>query len=273
MIIKVEIRNAQGSLLVLPLTDVSNGYVVTGIEGLDPVKATLVSSSFAQLDGSQYHSSRRESRNIKLNIGLRPTGLSGSVQTLRMRLYDYFMTKAAVSLRFYMSGGLTVDIQGRVETCANAIFSKEPQVDVSIMCFDPDLVDLTPVVLAGVTTASSAEGSLTYNGSVETGIVFALNVDRSVSEFTFYHRPASDTLRSLTFAGALVAGDILTISTVPGDKGAILTRGGSNTSVLYGVSPQSNWIELLRGINYIRVYTEGVGIPYTISYTTKYGGL
>ncbi len=55
MLIKVEARTSSGALLILPLDDVSSGYVVEEIEGLDPVKATLVSSSFAQADGEQYH--------------------------------------------------------------------------------------------------------------------------------------------------------------------------------------------------------------------------
>jgi hypothetical protein len=58
MINKVDITNAKGELLSLPFEDMSNGYCFRGADGLGPVKATIVKSTSAQLNGTQYHSSR-----------------------------------------------------------------------------------------------------------------------------------------------------------------------------------------------------------------------
>jgi hypothetical protein len=77
----------------------------------------------------------------------------------------------------------------------------------------------------------------------------------------------------MLFAEPLIAGDVLTISTVSGNKHATLTRAGSDSSLLFGVAPDASWINLFPGPNYIRVYTEGAAIPYTITYTSKVGGL
>lgn len=273
MLTKVEVRTSQGNLLNLPLDDVSAGLVVENIEGLDPVKATIVSSSFARLDGTQYQSSRREARNVKFRLGLEPDYITDSVSDLRSRLYGFFMPKSEVSLRFIMSSGLSVDIPGRVESFETPLFTKEPAVDISIVCFDPDFVDPTLVTMSDFSTALETEILVPYSGTVETGVVFSLLVDRVVSEFTIYHRPPDDTFRTLDFSTPLSAGDVLTISTVSGAKGATLTRAATDSSVLYGISPQSNWIELMPGDNYIRVYAAGAAIPFTIDYTTKYGGL
>lgn len=273
MLTMVEVRTSQGALLTLPLGDISEGLLVSEIEGLDPVKATLVSSSFARLNGEQYHSSRRETRNLKLRLGLEPDYMSASVQDLRMRLYAFFMPRSVVNFRFYTSEGLILDIQGRVETFESALFTKEPAVDISIICFDPDLVDSVPVTLSGVSADTEVQTHIIYRGTVETGIKFILRPNRTVSEFTFYHIPPDGTIRSLDFSTPLLAGDVLTISTISGEKGAVRTRSGSNTSVLYGISPQSNWIEFIPGDNQIRVYAVGAAIPFDIEYTTKYGGL
>jgi Phage tail protein. len=273
MLTMVEARTPQGTLLGISLEDVTDGIIVADIEGLDPVKATIVSSSFARLDGVQYQSSRREARNIKLKLGLEPDYINNTVSDIRQRLYQFFMPKREVNLRFITSTGLSVDISGRVESFESPLFTKEPQVDISVVCFDPDLVDPTLVEVSGLTTADTTESLVTYEGSVETGITFVLNVDRVISEFTFYHRPPDNTLRSLEFATPLEAGDVLTISTIAGSKGATLKRAGVDSSVLYGISPQSNWIELMPGDNNIRVYAEGLGIPYDIEYVNKYGGL
>lgn len=273
MITLIEATNSQGSVLDLPLDDVSNGLVVEEVEGLDPVKATIVSSGFAQLNGVQYQSSKREQRDIKIKIGLEPDYATNTVAKLRKRLYNHFMPESTVTLRFYDDEGLEVLISGMVETCEAPQFVEEPQMDVVIACFDPDFWGDAPVVVAGNSVADTTEMTIDYAGSLETGIVFTLNVNRALPQFTLYHRPPDGTLRTLDFNTALQSGDKLTISTIPGSKFATLTRAGVDTSVLYGVSPQSSWIEMRPGLNAFRVYATGAAIPFTIQYTNKYGGL
>lgn len=273
MLTTVEIRNDAGDLLTLPLGDASSGFIVSDIEGLEPVKATIVSTSFANMDGGQYHSSRREPRNLKIKLEIEPDYILDSVAELRKQLYGFFMTKQKSNLRFVMDDGLTVGIDGRVETFDSPLFTKDPTADISLICFDPDFVDVDPVVVAGNTTSGSTETLIDYDGSVEAGIKFTLNLNRSLSEFTIYHRPPDDVVRTLDFSGTLSSGDVLEISTVAGAKGATLLSGSTETSVLYGISPQSNWIELQPGPNYIRVYATGAAIPYELEFSTRYGGL
>ena len=275
MLTKVEVRTDQGALLTLPLQDVSQGLIVESIEGLDPVKANIVSSSFAQLDGEQYQSARREKRNLIINLALEPDYAVGSMQGLRNLLYQFFMTKQRVRLRFFSVGQPTVDIEGRVETFDAPKFMKDPTAKISVLCFDPDFFTPDLVILPGNTVSTSTETTHIYPGSVETGFVFKLMPNRDVSEFTIYHRPADDSLRSLEFQSPtpMISGDVLSISTQSGNKYASLTRAGIATSILYGISPQSNWINLFPGPNKLRVYAEGAAVPYSIEYTTKFGGL
>lgn len=273
MLTKLEVRNSQGSLLTMLLEDPSSGLIIDDIDGLTPVKATLVSSSFARLAGEQYQSNRRETRNVVIKLELDPDFVEASVRELRKDLYDYFMPSAEVTMRFFMFDGLIVNIWGVVEDFDSPLFTDKPEATISIMCFKPDFLGLDEVEVEGGTTDTTDEILVEYEGSIETGIVFALEVDRTLSEFTIYHRPPDGSLRTLDFAASLAAGDVLTISTVAGSKGATLTRSGSNSSLLYGVSPQSNWIELTKGDNYLRVYATGAEIPYTITYLPRYGGL
>ncbi len=153
------------------------------------------------------------------------------------------------------------------------LFTEDPQATISALCLLPDFYSPIPVDVAGVTVADTTEQAITYAGNVETGLLFTLNVNRSISDVIIYHRTPDNSIHTLEFAYALVAGDILKISTVPGNKYAILTRGGIDASVLYGVSPTSSWIELVPGVNNIRVAVTGAGIPFVLEYTDKYGGL
>jgi hypothetical protein len=269
----LDVTTDQGSLLSLPLSDTSNGFVLQKVDGLDPVKATLSSTGFAGLDGEQFQSARRETRNIKVTLGYDPDPLVDTIRTLRKRLYGFFMPKSQITLTFYMDDGLTVSIAGVVESLETTIFDQEPSVAISIICYDPDFKVTTSTTLSGNTTESSAQTVVEYDGEVDTGFVFTLNVNRTMTDVTIYHTTPQGKTYSLIFTGSLVSGDVLSISTVTGDKWATLTHLGTSSSVLYGVDPSSVWLNIKSGTNKLRVYAAGAAVPYTIQYTVKYGGL
>lgn len=273
MITKVEAYSPSGDILTLSLLDSDNGYYIKDIPGLDPVNANLVSSSFAQLDGEQYQSARRVKRNIILKLGFDPDYVDTTVSLLRQALYAWFMPKTNVTLLFYRDDGPTVAIQGWVESFTAPSFTADPDATISIINFDPDFYTPDTLSLHKSSTATTTEQQLQYNGTVETGFVFTFQINRPLSAFSIYARHGDTVPGSLDFIGELMDGDILKISTVQGNKYAILTRAGVSQSFLYGVSPYSNWLELFPGRNFIRVYAEGAPIPYVIEYTEKFGGL
>lgn len=274
MINRIEVTAPQGTVMTLSLGDPESPFVVEDVQGLDPVKATLVSSGFASLDGAQYQASRRETRNITIrisyNIDLFNSGTM--IQDLRAQLYNFFMPKSVVKLEFQGSFG-RVEISGRVESFVSAIFTREPVVDISIICFDPDFTDYSSAIANGFTVSDTTEELREYSGTVETGFTFDLFVDRSLSAFTLYNRLPDNSLQILEINSTLLAGDTLTISTVSGNKSVIRTRDGVSTSVLYSMSDQSSWIEFFPGENHFRVYATGAPVPYSIRYTARYGGL
>lgn len=273
MIEKVNVSNALGATLSIELGDPTSGLLVEEIGGMGPVKATIVESTAAGVDGAQLQSMRREGRDITFKINLEPDYVTETVWDLRQQVYNFFMTKMKVSLRFFMTSGLYVDIAGAVETCEPDIFTAEPAMNVSIRCSKPDFIDPNSTTMNMNTTDLSTVTDIDYEGSVESGIVLTLNVNRTLNEFTIYNTPSDGVLRQLDFSAALQAGDVLQISTIRGSKYVTLTRASVTSSLLYAVSPQSNWIEFFQGINKFRLYAVGAAIPYTIQYTTKYGGL
>lgn len=273
MLTMVEARTTAGTLLSLPFEDVSDGLIVSDIAGLGPVKATVVTSSFASMDGVQFQSVRREGRNVVIKLDLEPDYSTDSVQDLRDRLYSFFMTKVPISLRFIRSEGLEVDVDGYVESCEPDIFAKEPKVSISIFCANPDLVDQTPVVITGDTVSDTTETLVSYPGTVETGMVIVLTLDRNLDDLTIFHRAPDDTITSFDLSASMLTGDVLTITTVAGSRSIMLNRSGTVTSLLYGKPSQSTWTEFKHGDNYIRVYALGDPIPYEITYYNRYGAL
>lgn len=273
MLTKIEARNVQGNTLILPLADCSGGFSVQDIEGLDPVKATIVTTSFAGSDGVQYHSSKRESRNVVIKLGYEPDYVVTTYRSLRNSIYSFFMPKTEVKLRLYMEDGLIVNVSGHVEDCANAIFTNTPGANISIICEDPDFVETNYETVTGYSTSTTTETNLVYVGNVETPTEFTLNINRTVSQITIYQRLPSGILRTLDIAASFQNGDVVKVSSVPDSKYVTLTRNNTTTSILYAMSPQSSWIQLEQGTNTIRVHATGDPIPYSLTYLNRYGGL
>lgn len=274
MLSEIEVLSSQGSNLIMPLDDVSDGIVVINVDGLDPVKATIVTTNSPNQDGTQYHTSVREDRNLKLTLEMQPDEVMQSVSSVRNKLYEFFMPKEAVKFTFRTEEGLEVEIFGRVESFENAHFVAEPAVDISILCFDPDFVDPDVIEVPGATVNDASTFNIVYPGTVETSIVFDMTVDRDLPEFTIYSTLPDGTDRNLAFAVPLEDGDRLVIDTTPGAKAITQYRSGAIfANPLYGMSPQSSWTELRRGTNVFRVYATGAPIDFLISYHNRYGAL
>lgn len=269
---KIVFINEKGGTLELPLGDTSSGYEVRPIDGLDPVDAEIVSSAFGSMDGEEEQSSRRGKRNIVFKLGY----ATPDVRTLRRQLYNFLRPKAKVTMRFYMSDMdmFYVTIDGTVESVKSPLFVKDPEATISVICVDPDFYDPEPVAVHGYTTPYATQTSVPYDGDVETGFVMTMNVDRTLPGITIHHRTVVDGPQDdLIFADPLVAGDVLTISTIAGDKRITRTRSGTTVSILYGLDTSSVWTMLYPGDNFIRISSGGAPIAYTIEYTNKYGGL
>lgn len=275
MLTKVNLVDQFGTTLSLPLQDNTNGYTVKNIEGLDPVNATIVSSPFAQLDGSQSQGARRENRNIVLTIGLEPYSGGDTVKELRTALYNWLMPKSFVTMTFFDDGAITpgYTITGQVESFEAALFSKDPEVVASIICFDPAFEAFEPTAITGLTTVTDTAGLYTTidnPGSIEVGYLLTLSANRVASAgFTVYNYRPGVTETQLEVKAALANLDVVYLSTRERDKSVLK----NTSSVLYSVPASSKWVMLYPGTNYIRVVCAGAAIPYRIDYTAKYGGL
>lgn len=277
------VTTSQGNGLTLQLGDLSNGIDVQDISGLDPVKATLVSSSFANQDGEVYQSSRRDKRNITMKLGLDPDPSLTTVLALRRAVYSIFRPKTEITLKFYVDD--TDDavedgyqIVGRVESCQSPMFAQEPVVDISIICFDPDFIDPVDVLTSGITSVDVSPTYFPYSGTVETGFTATISVHAAISEFTLIYKDPSNHTWNMDFASPLLVGDFVRIGTTPGSKEATLIRSSVESSILYAISPQSTWAQFAPGDNHLQLYVPGDvvtggSISATIAYLKRFGEL
>lgn len=280
MLTSVEVRNSSDGVLNLSLMDPSNGFVIRSIDGLDPVKATIVTSNFAQLDGAEYQSSRREARNLVFKLGLEPDYAEEplNVRQLRAQLYSYFMPKSVVSLAFADDEMGIVYISGRVESFESPLFTQDPEATISLICVDPDFQRGEFTEISGV---SGTPVVFDYEGTSPVGILFtAANLAVELEGFRLNLSNSTNQTGLLEFISPLSATNKIAISTVVGDKYARRTLAGTTpgtdgptSSVLWGVSPYSDWLALAPGMNTFEFWTGKAATPFTLRFRSKFGGL
>lgn len=266
------ILTSQGNLLTLQLADDLSGYTLQPVGGLDPVKATLASSSSASRRGATYQGASLPPRNITMTVGLDPYPETNTVRGLRQNLYNFFAPESQITMTFYDDEADNVyQIVGIVESCESDRFSQNNDVAISVMCYDPDFTDPDIVTITGMTTADVSATDVGYVGTAPTGLVFTVAVNRSLSEFSIYYVDPNSITWTLDFATTMLDGDVITISTVTGNKYATLLRAGTPSSIVFAISPQSTWPQLSPGSNSLRVSADGDPIPVNVSYTTRFG--
>lgn len=278
MLTTIEFIKKDGGVLTLPIYAPTN-FAVMDVQGLDPVKANVVTSNFSQMDGTRYETSRREMRNLIFKIRMLSTP-DASVQDLRKQLYSYLLPKTDVTIKFTQDHTNSFIINGHIESFEAPIFVKEPEAIISVLCFDPDFYSSQTLIASGTSVLSNSTNnlSLNYLGEIDTGFKFRLTANTTIENLTIRNTLYDGSVKEMFFANdpyLLISGDILEVNTTPGNKYVKRFYGGvgSGTSMLYTLSRTSDWLKLYPGYNYIKVVSSANNQPYTIEYTNKYGGL
>lgn len=285
MLTKVQVYATQGvvtTMLELPLeSDLisSNPLQIRNIEGLGPVKANILTTPYATYDGELFTNSSVGKRNIVMTIGLNPNWVDQSIESLRALLYDFLMPKMPVELNFFTTHMPTssVSIDGYVESFETNIFSKDPEVQVSIVCPNADFLSNVVSLLSNQTV--DADGAspaiIDYNGTVPTG--FDVNIITSVARpsytgsFVVWKTDAVQD--ALYFIGTVNATNTIHVSTRPGSKIVEQLTSGVSTNLLASVTDISTWPKLLPGSNSITVAATLAGQLWSISYRERFGGI
>lgn len=279
MLTRVEVQNRSNQFLTFELEDEDSEYFIKDITNLDPVKAEMVSSGLASVDGDQYQSSRLGPRNPVITLGLQDIA-ENSIRTLRQQLYGFFMPKSPVSLVFYDDEYKPVKLSGRVEDFSSPPFQKDPEATISILCFDPAFYELdTQSEILTIPVTGSGSLAIPYSGTLDAGAVVKVTINNDNGapngiQLSMQKSNGQSELMEIRYP--FLKNDILTISTLPGEKTVTLTRNNQVDPILYALTYQSGWISLTPGTNNLRINgpTEATrASSATISWVNKHGGL
>lgn len=277
-----------------------SGFLILGIEGLGPSKADINITDVNTMDGAVYNSARVTSRNIVFSLAFieKPT-----IEDTRQKSYKYFPTKKRIKIEIETDNRISYTY-GYVESNEPNIFSKQEGCVISVICPDPYLygsedsitsfASLTPLFEFPFSNEStSAEliefGSYSmqtskdvyYEGDAEVGIVINIHAigsanDVSITNVLTLDELSIDSAVLIALLGSdITAGDEIEISTVKGNKYAIITRDAVVTNIMNALGKYPDWLTLQKGDN-IFAYAADTGITnlqFTIRNKIAYEGI
>lgn len=256
---------------------------IRDIEGLGPVKANIASTAYGQMDGEAISGVNLPNRNIVIKVGFNPDWVEETVASLREKIYAYFMTKSTVRLRFFRDNGPTVEIEGVVEDCAPSIFSKDPEMQISVVCPLPDFVAVATSHVEGWAYDAGDFINFTSLSNAEK-VPFKLELEYvSGAEYTdgqvVVQQWGTGMVADAVFVvtGEISAAMLLRINSERGSKSAQnILPDDEPINLLNTMTEESEWLYISPGTNSFRVVLEsGVTeeIRATLTWHERFGGL
>ncbi len=258
---------------------VGSPFQIKEFEGLNPVKATISTNETAFMDGVKFNSSKLQARQINIAFVI-----DKNPEESRKQAYLVIQPKKYIKVMF-KSDTLDCFAEGYVESLDVSYFAKKQTLLVSILCPYPylksseEIVDemssVTPMMHFPFPTSESlvfgeidtiASYDVENNGSADTGLTFELYARGAVSNPKLIDYISHDFME-LDFD--MQAGDVITITTEPGNKNITLLRDGVKTNIFNALTADSTWLILpIGGTTY--VYTTESGTTTNLVVTIKH---
>lgn len=266
-----------GTLNLRLVDDPDNGLFLKNIEGLNPVRAELATSEYARYDGEYYHGSRLGKRNIVFTIALRPNFSTSSVKGLRDLLYKYFMP-GGPKLDFVFNTDFSFPnyyISGYAEAFETSLFSADPEVQISVICPDPDFLGPDKQLNISLNT----ETTINYLGNRPGGLYFRITNGPQIASGGFsidYTRP-NNTSNTIQYLGSLEEYSIIDFSSKVRQKEVLYSGSGMLGPIedprLYEIPIDAVWPLFYPGLNRFRIFGPSAGAQIVLNYREAYGGL
>lgn len=257
-----------------------DSLIIQSVTGLGPADKSLFMGDYAR-DGGMYGGRRVNMRNPVMLVEINPNfGLGESVEGWRDILYRAFndpnVNSDDVTLILHDDVKPDRFLTGFTEKFETEVFSKDTTAQISMICPDPYLRDVTPTV---VTPPAGVEGWQTvpfiYNGSAETGFEVTIKITSATQTLTLDNNGKLMVLTYPTFQ----VGDIVHVNTKPGERKITLTKASDHLDydILYTLYSASPWLDLHSQTNSLQVYGDSksrvVAAITNLTYTQSYWGV
>lgn len=233
------------TLKILGVSPKDSLFVRT-VDGLNPPDINLFIGDYAR-DGGLYQGRRVGTRNVVFTIDLNPNpALGETVQSLRELLYKAFIDPQLgadyLHITFIDDMGNSRYIVGYVEKFEGGIFEADASVQISIVCPDPYIRDLTMTEMNATGGGWLTTPPITYNGSAETGFETELYVPSDVPSLMLEVNG-----KLMVLNGTIEGGTVIYINTNAGSSD-ILSAATSDVTDRSAMSLHNRWHDLTNGL-------------------------
>lgn len=275
MIKSVTITNEQHESIKLELFNPwSSGFVVTNIEGLGPVTATINMKELATRDGAIFNSARVGQRNIVLSLLFLE---DPTIEDTRLKSYRFFPVKKEVTILIETDNRMC-ETTGRIESNEPTIFSDAEGCQVSILCPNPYFFlasrrhfewlgwkplfefpfsneSLTDPLLEIGAIFETNDILIDYDGDCDIGLTFKIHSYGYLLGFAIHSARTHESIRlddekikALT-GSYIQPGDDIEIVTTVGKKNATLYRVGKAYNIMNALVRPLKWLQVTKGQN------------------------
>ena len=126
---KLTITNYQGASM--EFNKLGGPYTISEIEGLNPPKANINTTTSALMDGGRYNSAKAEMRVLQIAFAI-----EYKAEEYRLAAYNVLQVKRAVTIA-YKSEKIDVFIEGYVQSVNNEYFAAKQIMTCEILCPSP----------------------------------------------------------------------------------------------------------------------------------------
>lgn len=255
---------------------------IRNINGLDPVKASVSMTELGSIDGSSYAGGNVATRNIVLTLRPNPDWKDWTYENIRQQLiYSYFIPKRPIRLVLYGEELPPVEISGIIESVETNLFSKDPEINVSIICPDPYFTTHDPIVKTGKTIQTGGvPTSIQYDGNMEAGIylkVSFVNGQPPPTSIAIQIQNPSTTYFAVSLMGIISSTTLFELSSVSLKKFVqnVSISNGVITNIISSIAIRTGslWPILQSGNNDVSVITDAGAHDWELRYYERFGGL
>lgn len=267
-------------------------FILESVDGVYSIKNKVSTVENTMIDGSTYQGSVAEMRNIVLYLRDKD-----SHKFNRELLYRCFKIDSKGQLK-YTEDGTAKIIDYYVESISVTGDSESRRATISLLCPDPFFYDerAINVYLAewnpsfkfihefkaikeeiGYRSLVKIQNIVNETAADDIGITIQITAKGTVKNPKIIHVESNKVISIGSEDKPLVmsAGDVVTISTVTGNKHVYLLSGGVQTEINHYLTESSEYFQLLRGNNHIGYDADGGldNISIQITYRLKYSGV
>lgn len=256
--------------------DPAGPFVLKGVDGLGPPEREVTISRTVQ-EGGKRQGTRTHNRQIVARVGLQPEWDIGQTPAeLRTILYGLLTPKYGLPVvaQIMLGGTVIAQSQGDISRFETALFSKDPEVQITLDCDYPYLK--SPTARIQMPEKSVVDGKTAIDieneGTAPAGFWMSFTL-QSAQPTPLQISDDSAFGQIMEIGGLWEAGDTLIIDTRTGQRNIWKTRSGTTVpvSAIGDLSGTSPWMQLHGGdnrllINNLAFDFVGNGFEHTPAY-------